>query len=144
MTPIPDIEALIGDHLRDEPEIADIVGDRVVGRTPSSTDRPWVRVFQLDAQSSGRSTTDHLVEFYVQLDCFAGKAAQGRRGESSLLTRLVRAAMVAMPEAAHAGAVVSGVRIDGCPRIPDGDFDPPMERYALTATVWAHAVEEGS
>lgn len=141
----PDIEAIVGSYLRTNPDIEAIVGGRVVGRTPADDSEPWVRVFELPSVSPGRSTVDWHVAYYLQLDCFAGTNARGRRGDSKRLALAVCAAVDAIDEAELSGGVVSGSKVESCRRLPpDADFDPAMERYMVTATIWAHPTEEGS
>jgi hypothetical protein len=134
---IPYAEKIIADHLRDA------VDTRVVGRTPSSTDDAWIRLTQLDARAVGGSRADHLIEFLIQLDCYAGKT--GGQPEANLLARTTREALVEMPELPHEDAVVAGVDIRGHARIPDLELDDPArERFILTAVVWMHPAPEGS
>lgn len=130
---IPYAEKIVADHIRDAPEVA-ALETRVVGTTPSSTDKPWVRYTQLDARAVDGARHEHLVEFYFQFDCYAG--GQGGQPEANLLTRRVREAVVAMPEATHDDAVVTGAEIRSSARFPDGDFKPSRERFVMTAVVW--------
>lgn len=126
---IPDIEALIVAYLADF---------NVVPATPRQTDTGWVRLTLLDARQT--DTPDHLVDFYVQLDCYEGDNDPPSSVEAFTLAKQVRAELVEMQLVTHAGAVVSGVEINGMSRLPDEDFEPARERYILTADVWAHAV----
>lgn len=126
---IPDIEKVVSNHIRN------LVDVRVVGKTPKDTEDAWVRVTQLDARQL--NTADHLIEFLLQLDVYAGK--DGGQPEASLLTRNVRAALGDIHEASHQDAVVNGASIVGSARIPDQDFEPARERFALNVTVWAHS-----
>lgn len=130
---IPYFEKVVSDYLREDAALA-ALGVRVVGKTPSSTTEPWIRVTQLDARSDHRS--DHLVEFYAQFDCYAG--AVGGQPEANDLARATREALVAMP-GTHDGSVVSGVEIRGHARIPDLEVDEPQrERFVISAVVWMH------
>lgn len=137
----PDIEAVIRDYLLGVPEVEAIVAGRVVLKTPEETGDPWVRIFQIEAPRAGKSTADHLIAYYVQVDCYSG--TEGELEDASLLTRTVRAALTEMHEHDHEGAVVTGSRIHRARRFPDRDFTPPADRYMLTATVWAHATPAG-
>lgn len=125
---IPDIETLIVAYLSDF---------NVVDRTPRNTRTGWVRLTLLDARQT--DTPDHLVDFYVQLDCYEGDNDPPNSIEASNLARAVRAELVEMPLADHDGAVVSGVEINGMARIPDEETEPARERYSITADIWAHA-----
>jgi hypothetical protein len=131
---IPYAEKLVSDHLRSYPGVEDLEA-RVRGTTPDTLDEPWVRVTMLDASQT--DVPDHLVGFYFQFDCYAGK--EGGQPEASLLARTVREALTNL-EGTFTDGTVSGVRINGQARIPDPDADEPArERVILTATVYAHS-----
>lgn len=131
---IADSEILIGGWLRNHADVRAIT-TRVVSVTPSSTSTPWVRVIQLDARNEQSSVAEHLIDYMVQLDCFAGT---GGLAEASLLARTVRAAVIEMGGLTISGTVVTGTRVLSMARIPDTDFEPAKERYALTVGAWAH------
>lgn len=129
----PDAEKIISGYLRTHADMQALEA-RVVGKTPQSTELPWVRVTQLDDRSSHRS--DHLHEFYLQFDCYAG--ADGGQPEASQLGRTVRELILAAHEASL-DAVVTGSEIRSHARIPDPDLDEPArERFVITALVWMH------
>jgi hypothetical protein len=131
---IPDGEKITGKFLRERPAMTNL-GARVVGKTPEDTSTPWVRLTQLDAKSVGGHRSDHLVEFYFQLDCYAGE--EGGQPEASLLTRTVREELTQrMVAASHTGAVVTGVDVRSAPRIPDRDWEPARERFVMTVLIW--------
>lgn len=131
---IPDIEALTRTYLDARPEISGMSA-RVTGETPRSTAQPWVRITQLDPKAVTPNAEERLVNFMVQLDCYAG---EGGQAEASLLTRRVRQALTEMRLTTHSGAVVSDVQFGSCPRLPDTDFEPTRQRYVLTAMIYAH------
>lgn len=140
---IPNGEKVIADYLREHDDVAAIVGRRVVSKTPENTDSPWVRYTQIDAPSTG--SPHHLIEFYFQFDCYAGK--DGGQPEASLLARTVCTALAEIDGEDYQadGAVVKGVRPNAGLRNPDSDpFTPARERFVSTALVWMHAAEEGS
>lgn len=130
---IPDIEKIVAAHLRDAAPITDLDA-RVVGKTPDTLTRPWVRVTQLDGSSD--AATDHLVGFLVQFDCYAG--ADGGQPEANLLARTVRLVLRDL-RGPVTDAVVTGVRVTGDARIPDDTFEPARERRVITAEIYAHA-----
>jgi hypothetical protein len=140
MTPvtlIPDGERLVANYLRDHPDILAItIGRRVSGKTPESINDPWVRVTMLDAANQENSRPEHLINYLLQCDCYAGQ--DGGQPEAKLLARTVRAVLDGMP-GTHDGVVVSSVRFTGMARVPDPGFEPARERVVLTAIVWAHA-----
>lgn len=137
---IIDSEKVIGAYLRDHPYLT-ALDARVAPRTPSSQVKPWVRVTQLDATDVGG--VERLIDYLIQFDCYAGKAAMdefGGQAEASLLARSVRAALKdARGQILDEEAVVTSVRFEGMPRIPDADFEPARERYVLTAAIHMHS-----
>ena len=141
---IPDGEHLVSTFLREHPAVVEL-GARVVGRSPSNTTLPWVRVTVLDAPQEDGSDVDHLVEFFLQLDCYAGKTGVdgSQQAEATLLARTVRQALPELRAATLEDAVVSRVQVGGGARVPDQDFEPARERVILTARVWAHSTPSG-
>lgn len=137
---IPDGEKIVGTFLRGHEDVV-ALGTRIVGETPSSVEDSWVRLTQLDAPSDPRSSVDHLVAFYFQIDCYASHVgiSGSQQREVALLASTVRAVLMAMPSAAHSGAVVSRVRINGDSRQPDTQLEDARERRIITATVYMHA-----
>lgn len=135
--PIPDIEAPLSAYLKAQSSVTSLKA-RVVGTTPSNTETPWVRIIQLDAKAVGGSRSEHLIDWMVQFDCYAGKT--GGQKEASALTRAVRAELAALSEREAEGVVITGVEFLSCPRIEDTEIDEPArQRFALTARIWGHA-----
>lgn len=132
VTLIPNGEKVIADYLRTLPAVA-VLCTRVVTKAPDSRDTAWIRYTQLDAQKERQSTPEHLIGFLIQLDCYAGK--NGGQPEASLLARTVRAALIDMPLAELADAVVARTAIVSMPRIPDTAMEPARERFVITANV---------
>lgn len=127
---IPNGEKVVADHVRDA------TGYRVVSKTPDTIVDPWIRYTQLDARQIRRP--DHLVEFYIQFDCYAGK--DGGQPEATAIGRELRAALQELPGTSDDEVVVSEVRINGDARIPDLDFEGARERKVLTALIYMHSV----
>jgi Protein of unknown function (DUF3168) len=132
VTQIPDIEAVLTAYLTAQ------TGERIVGTTPNDISTPWVRLTQLDARNEATSRPERLIEFVVQLDCFAGEPKEGAQAEASELAREVRATLAEM-EGVYGGVTVTDVRFSGMPRIPDTTKEPARERFVLTAHVYAHS-----
>jgi hypothetical protein len=132
---IPDAKALTAAYLRDDAEVRAIIGGRVGTKTPDTTDKPWIRIHQIGDESGFPL---HLVTVHLQLDCYGGSDRAKAEGESSLLARTVREALDSMPDAGHAGAVVTAVRFGSMPDVSDPDFDPPRKRIPLGAFVTLH------
>lgn len=131
MTLIPDVEKILSAHLRDE------TGERIVGKTPENTDDAWVRLTKLDARAVGGDRHEHLIEAFVQLDCYASEA--GGQPEANTLGRTIRASLVDAPNQSHEGATITGVEIRSDRRSPDPAFSPSRERIILTALAWMHS-----
>jgi hypothetical protein len=138
MTPvtlIPDGERLVSNYLREHTDVS-AIATRVVGKPPPSFEDPWVQVTLLDAANQANSQPEHLINYLIQCDCYAGE--DGGQPEAKLLAFTVRAALDAMP-GTHDDVVVSSVRFTGMARVPDPDHSPTRERVILTAIVWAYA-----
>lgn len=134
----PNIEILLVAHLAADPAVAAIAGARVGTRTPRQTTTPWVRVILLDDRAEPSSRALHLVHADVQVDCYPGSDRSIEHDDAHDLAKAVRAALHAMPDTVHDGAVVTGVTPGGVRRLPDIDFEPARERYVVTATIHAH------
>lgn len=131
----PDVEALVGAFLRANSQIQVLVGSRVVGRTPTTTTDPWIRITQID--DTTRSPV-HLVTVFLQLDCYGGDDPDSAQREASVLARTVRQVLEALPGPVDDGAVVAAVTFSGLRRVPDTEFKPARERYILDADVTVH------
>lgn len=125
---IPDIEAVLVSYL------SPLIGVTVSTETPNDTSAQWVKVTQLDAQDA-TGNTEHLIDYMVQLDCYAG--ADEGSVEASGLAREVRSMLATMFQRVS-DPVISRVQFLSMPRIPDTDFEPARQRYALTVSVRAH------
>lgn len=130
LTLVPDIERVASDYLRTHADIV-ALSTRIVGKTPDSKATSWVRVTKLDGPQVNQP--DHLVEFMVQFDCYAG--VTGGQPEVNTLERTVRAVLGTLPGTGG----VTGVQVLGGPRGLDTDLEPARDRAILTALIWAHA-----
>ena len=115
--------------------LSEQIGERIVGDTPRDITFPWVRLTQLDARNEANSQPEHLIDFMLQLECYAGSGGQG---EAHQLAAEVRQALADMP-GQHEEGVVTCVRFTGMPRIPDTAIEPARQRYILTARVYIHS-----
>jgi hypothetical protein len=127
MAEIPNIEKLLSDYLRAEDH-------RVVAQTPEDTSSPWVRLTLLGAPSL--TSSDWLFRGVVQLDCYAGKT--GGHPEATELAAQVRAMLERLPRESLPEVVVTDSRNVGHLRRPDGDLDPPRQRWILTQQILFH------
>jgi hypothetical protein len=135
----PRMQKLVADYLRAVEPVADIIGRRVVAKTPDTTAEPWVRLTQLAAPQTPGSPVDYLVAYYFQLDCYAGK--DGGEPEAETLQAAVCDALVAIADTEHDGAQVTAGRVESAHSRPDTDFTPARERFIVTATVHATGIE---
>lgn len=145
MSPIvtlPDVEALVGGWLTADPDFA-ALDARVAARTPDSMTRPWIRVTLLAQTDDLASGLDYLVDFTLQLDCYAGATAQAAftgRQEAWRLAATARSVLKGRQGTQADGVAVTRVAFTGHARAPDAMFEPARERYILTAEVMLHAV----
>lgn len=139
---LPNIEAVIGTALRTHPDIVGL-GANVAGRTPATTTAPWIRVTLMAATDSTDSRIEHLVQYILQLECFAGKVATDSftgQSEAWQLKSASRAVLKAIEGTITGGIVITEVTFPGDSRIPDTTMEPARERYILLAAVRAHGV----
>jgi hypothetical protein len=137
---IPDIERVVGDHLRDQAEIA-AFDARVAGQIPRSFTRPWIRLTVLDATDKAAVFgvgVEHLISFMLQVDVWAGSTPEHAQAEAGGLARTARAVLCDMRGQTVDGVVIADVRVMSHARIPDEAFDPWRERHILTAEIHAH------
>lgn len=133
---IPDMERVASEHLRNDPDVADYVGRRVVAKTPGTQGEPWVRVQQLSANNDTNLVPDYVITFLLDFDCYAG--GEGGHPEASGLGRATRAALMAMRGVQDDGTVVTAVRMTGHARVPDESLEPARERMIVSAAITAH------
>jgi methionine synthase I (cobalamin-dependent) len=126
LTLIPDIEKVCADYLRAHADVV-ALNTRIRVTTPPDKSTSWVLITKIDAPQVNHP--DHLVQFMVQFDCYAG--ATGGVPEVNTLERTVRAVLGTLPNA--------GVQILGGPRQVDTGMEPARDRVILTAYIWAHA-----
>ena len=134
---IPDAEQIVIQHLREHPDVV-ATNARVSSKTPTTFKSPWVRVTQLDAANVTNSPVEHLVNYFLQFDCYAGEGTQNPQLEASQISRIVRSVLHAMPQAEIAGVVVTQVIFTSHARIPDEVMEPRRERYVLYCEARMH------
>jgi len=128
---VPDAESVIVAYLRDE-------AFRVSTATPDDREDPWVRVTLLDDSSTDGGITDHHIEAFLQIDCYAG-TAENSSVVASDLSIDVREALRTMKDAVLDGAVVTGAQSSRT-HVPDTAIgEAALERYILQSTVYMHA-----
>jgi hypothetical protein len=134
---IPDAPAIIASHLRTHPDVV-ALDARVAGKLPASFTKPWVKVTQLDATNVTGGQPEHLINFFLQFDCYAGADADNAQEQASLVGRTIRAVLHDMIEQSIDGVVVTHVAFTSDGRIPDEAFTPARERVVLDAEVRMH------
>jgi hypothetical protein len=97
-----------------------------------------VRLTQLDAANEAISTPEHLINYLLQFDCYAGNGENGGQKEASDLAGTIREALDQMPRVGVEGATVTSVRFTGHARMPDTGFEPARERFIIDAVVILH------
>lgn len=127
---LPDIEAFLVAYLSSR-----LPNTHVGTKQPSTTAAPWIRITLLDPRDISGTNIDYLIDYLVQLDCYAG--SQGSTVVASGLVRTARAHLLAM-EGKHDDLVVSKVEFTGMRPQPDTSEEPAMERYILDASITAH------
>ena len=134
---IPDAPAIIGSRLRQHPDVM-ALDARVAGSIPRSFTKPWVKITQLDATNVTGGQPEHLIEFYLQLDCYAGGEADNAQEQASRLGRTIRAVLHDLTEQEIDGVVVTKVAFTSDARIPDEAFEPARERVVLDTEIRMH------
>lgn len=131
----PDIEVIVKDFLRGQAAVQ-ALNTRFVSEHPKEGDRDQSWVLVADLADPG-DNIDHLIEFMVQLDFYAGK--DDGTPQLKTLVRIVRSALRGINTATHAsGVVVTGYEWHGGPRGWDPEMKPPRRRWPCTVTFWAH------
>lgn len=134
---IPDIEQLVGAHLRGHAGVRAIT-DRVASRNPSTTTEPWVKLVLIDAgRISGK--VEYAYSALLQFDCYGSSSLEEMTPEAILLGRTVRAAMAELAGNGDLdGVTVTEVEFPSHGRLPDVRFEPARERIVLDAVVYFH------
>lgn len=131
----PNMEALVSAFLRNQPEVADLVEDRVFTAlpkpSPGVTIYPCVRVTQLLDVPAGAPLW--AVAFSVQVEAFGGS-----KGEAWRIASTCRAAIDSRIVGTHDGlGVVNGSDPGSLIDLPDEDFEPAKPRWLFTSTIYA-------
>jgi hypothetical protein len=137
LTLIPDGPAIVGKQLREHPDVM-ALGARVAGQIPKSFTKPWVKITQLDATNVTGGQPEHLINFYLQCDCYAGSEANNAQAQASLLGRTIRAVLHDLTEQALDDVVITKVVFTSNARVPDEAFEPARERVVLDVEVTLH------
>jgi len=125
---MPDVEAIIAAHLRDEL-------DDVAVYTELPRDKTWpiVRVHRYGGGNVSAGPVLHLDRALIQVDVWADTVAQAQA-----LAEQCREALEAVPHLPAGGGVISASRTEEFRRVDDSTFTPAKPRYAIRAAVTCH------
>lgn len=129
VTLLPDIERLLTDFLRAQPEVTTIVGNRVYTEIPDNPTFPLVR-----ARRVGGFPTLHR-PLYIDAPLVQVEGYAATKGAARLLAETCRAVLAERAEGGHATGVVADVTFGALIWLPDEDFTPPKPRYIADATL---------
>lgn len=128
----PNTEALVSAFLRDQPEIVDLVDDRVYTVIPKDATYPLARVTLLLDQPAGGEPL-WLTAAQVQVEAFGGTKAQ-----AWTLAVTARSAISERLTGTHDDGIVTGVTSGPLLDLPDEDFTPAKTRFLFTSTLYVH------
>lgn len=128
------IEALVSAFLREQPEMIDLVADRIytVIPKPAKGDPKYPLVLVtliIDAPHTGPLWG---IGFDVQVDAFGGSKDEARR-----IAGTARALISDRLTGVHPEGVVNGVTNGGMLDLPDEGFSPAKPRWLFTSTIHA-------
>lgn len=129
----PNMEGLVWAFLVEQPEVTDLVGERIYSRISTGATYPLVRITQIDDEPL---TTEplYVVRYFVQVEGFGGSKSQAWR-----IAETCRTALDARLAGVHEGyGVVNGVDVGGLQDAPDETFTPAKPRWLFTSTIYAH------
>lgn len=130
---LPDAERLLSAWLRDQPELADLVDDRVYTILPHDKAFPLVRLVRVSGAAS-LSRPLVLDEAHIQFDVWGTVKAQAFE-----VAATVRALLSERLIGAHDLGVVQNVTHGPLQYLPDGDFEPAKPRYLFDVVVRTRA-----
>lgn len=132
LTLLPDVEQLLSAFLRDQPEVAAIVGERVYTTLPAAKEYPLVRLTRFGGSPSF-SRPLWLDNAQVQFDCYGGP-----KKLANTLAETVRAAMATRLPGSHDDGYVSRVTFGALSYQPDDTLEPAHPRFIFTCAITAH------
>lgn len=131
-----DVEQLVVQFLLDQPEITDLVDQRVVTELPKDKEFPAIRVTQFDDEQASEPVL-WLTLTRLQFDVWGGPKKLART-----IADTVRAVLAARLPGGHPEGVVTGVAVRGLDTTPD-DTVPTSNgrarpRCRFDVHVWSH------
>lgn len=132
---IPDIEKLTVAYLRADSGVAAMVGTEVSTRLPNPLVLPRVRLTRVGGVAD--DPVGYLDRPNLQVEAWAALGVGDDKAEAFALAAATLRALLLMPTAIHAGAVITDVTQNlGLRWFPDPSTDTP--RYLFGVTVTAH------
>lgn len=126
-----DAERLVSAHLRADPTVTALVGDRVYTDLPARAVFPLVRL-TLIGGAPVYSEPLFFDEAYLQIDCYGGPKVQARLIADTVRHLLAGSAF----RGVHPLGVVTSVRFGDLRYLPDDAFEPPKPRYIAEASIF--------
>jgi hypothetical protein len=130
---LPNMEAVVSQFYRDQPEVVDLIGDRVWTAIPKGAGpEPLARVLLLgDAKVTSRPLW--VARFVIQTEAYGGTKAQAHE-----LGRTLEGVLHARAIGVQDTAVIVGVDGGSFLDLPDEEYEPARPRFLFTSTITAH------
>lgn len=130
---MPDAERLLSAFLRLQPEVVDLVAQRVYTVLPDTKEWPLVRLQRIGGTSEGTPNDDALLRDVpaVQVDVYGGAKALAWQ-----VADTVRAAIQERARGAHPTGWVERVTLGAARYVPDPTFDPARPRVVFDVTMY--------
>lgn len=126
----PNMEALVSAFLRDQPEMTDLVGERIYTAIPKDATYPLVRVVQLLDTPAGAPL--YAVAFEMQVEAFGGSKADAWRIASTARALIDARLLGDYPGFGVVNGSTPGALLD----LPDEDFTPAKPRWLFSSTIY--------
>lgn len=129
---LPNMEAVLSEFYRDQPEIEDLIGDRVYTAIPKGAGAaPLIRVTLIGDE---KVTSRPLWIFRAQMQT---EAYGGTKAQAHELARLAEGTLHARAIGVLPGAVIVGVDGGQMIDLPDEEYEPARPRFLFTSTITA-------
>lgn len=130
---LPNMEAVVSQFYRDQPELVDLVGDRVWTAIPKGAGvEPMIRVTLLgDEKLTSRPLW--IFRAQIQTEAYGGSKAQAHE-----LARTAEGLLHARALGLQDTAVIVGVDAGPMIDLPDEDYTPARPRFLFTSAITAY------
>jgi hypothetical protein len=133
---LPNMEAVLSQFYRDQPEVEALVGDRVYTAIPKGAGgAPLVRV-TLIGDEKVTSRPLWIARFVIQTEAYGGTKAQAHE-LARTLEGVLHARAIGVQDLAVIVGVDGGAMID----LPDEEYEPARPRFLFTSTITAHPLD---